>query len=86
MTREDQIADVLSNAFKARIADRSGISFEETGVSLPPREIWIYYAKAISGAVRIAEDKVLEHAAHGLDGISYPCAAYIRSLKHKEIT
>lgn len=46
MTKE-QIADALSEAFKERVAIHSGMAFKETGVSLPAREIWLYYAEAV---------------------------------------
>lgn len=47
MTEQERIADKLSEAFKTRVAAKSGMTFEETGVTLPAREIWLYYAAAV---------------------------------------
>lgn len=47
MITRDQIADALIEAFKARVAQTSEMTFEETKVTLPHRGIWLYYADAV---------------------------------------
>jgi hypothetical protein len=40
------VADAMIEKFKEVIADHAGMSFEETGVTIPNKTIWLDYAKA----------------------------------------
>jgi hypothetical protein len=45
------VATALAESFKSRVAASSGVSFEETGVTLPQRSVWMEYAQAAVAAV-----------------------------------
>lgn len=55
---EEKVADGLACAFKAHIAKLSGMSFEESKVSLPGPDVWLRYARA---ALRVVREDIEEH-------------------------
>lgn len=64
MTFIDRIADGLENQFKAVVAAGAGVPFEETGVTLPKRSVWLGYARA---AIEAMHDPTPEMVEAGMD-------------------
>lgn len=42
----DRVADAIEAAFKTRVAESAEMSFEDTGVTAPKRDLWLLYADA----------------------------------------
>lgn len=46
------VADEVAETFKSRVAASAGVSFEDTRVELPNREVWVSYATAALEALK----------------------------------
>jgi len=58
----ETIADDLIARFKKRVETHAGMPFEQTGVSVPSRDIWLDYARAALEAMRVPSEEMKQCA------------------------
>jgi hypothetical protein len=56
----ERVAEALAQSFRETVVKVSGDSWEQTGVTLPSKEVWERYARAAIEAMRKPTDPMLD--------------------------